>query len=111
MQGGVREVGDAADVVEVEMGRDDVGHVRRIQAQLLEPADRRLRLPEPGAHQVRVPADASGGIGDVRQPEPGVDQHDARVGFTRQHMAHQPPDERRGERAAIEVVYPHGGSR
>ena len=52
---GVGEVGQAAGMVEVEVGAGDVAHVGRVEAQAADPLDRRLgdiaRGPERGGER------------------------------------------------------------
>ena len=97
------EVGEAADVVEIQVGEHDVPHVPRIQAQGLYAADRRLALTQCRAQDVARGAEATGRVGDVRQPDPRVHQHEAARRLYQQHA--------RGghtrERPAVHLVDPH----
>jgi hypothetical protein len=102
----LREVGDAADVIEVEVRNHDVPHVIPAEAEgfhlcdgsLLEIKDRPTEepyRPQPGP-----------GARAVVGAEAGVDEDEAVVGLDQQHVADQRCG-RQTHRAAVEVVHLH----
>jgi hypothetical protein len=75
---GLREVDEAAGVVEVEMRHDDVAHIGRFQAQRLQAADHRpLGVEARPQHRRVPPGQARVGAQHVPQPAPSVHQDDA----------------------------------
>lgn len=84
---GLREVGDPADVVEVEVRRDDMAHVlgRKTKGlDLLEGRDARLRRnpKERRRHKAKAPA----GMREIVAPKARIDQDQAVVCFEKQDV-------------------------
>ena len=113
---GVREVGDAAGVIEVEMRGDDVADVGRVVAQRLDLANRGLTLLADRGDQRAEGLAEPLGVCVVAQAEAGVDQDQLAARLDQQAMGddrrplqqsaaarHQtrPP---RAHRSAIEVL-------
>ncbi len=101
----VGEVGEAADVVDVEVRRDDVADVVASETELLHLAGGGLVDVERRPQQVTRGADA-GGIGAVLEAEAGVDEHQPVVGLDEQHVAHD-GGARCVHGAAVEVMDLH----
>ena len=106
-----REIRQAAGVIEVEMGRDDVAHVAHPEAEVGDLPQRRLGDPEPRpGRRPEQPAEPPR-IGDVLDPEPAVDEDEPVVAFDEKavaaHLAADQPRSDRTHRAAIEMVNPH----
>ena len=104
---GTREIGDAADVVAVEMGDDDVAHVVTAKAKLLDLIDGGFRRVEHRADQVPRRSHPPGGIVAVLRPEAGVDQYQTVVGLDEQHVAHHLAAPERVQGSAVEVMNLH----
>ncbi len=78
---GVREVGQTADVVQVEVRDDDVADIVTREPELLDLVGGGFVVAEDGSEKVAQRSDPPGGFGAVVRAEAGVDQHQAAVGF------------------------------
>ena len=78
---GIREVGDAADVVHVEMCDDDVANVIAAEAESLYLADRGFVLVEFWSEEMACRPHPPAGIVAVVRTMTGVDEHEAVVGL------------------------------
>jgi hypothetical protein len=72
----VREVRDAARVIDIEVGDDDVPHVARREPERLDLRQRGLREVEPRARELLERLRHRHGAGAVARAEAGVDQHE-----------------------------------
>lgn len=73
-----REVGETADVVTMVMGQENVANVGRVVSQGFDLTDERFRWVEAGSRQREpVVAEATAGIGDVVEADPGIDRDKA----------------------------------
>ena len=119
---GLGEVGQAAGVVEVEVGGDDLADVGGAEAERFELPQRRRPLARLGIHHQAEGAAELTWLAGVLDPEPGVDEHQPVAGLDRQAVADdvgplqpaalavdQPPPVR-AERPAVEVMHPHPGA-
>ena len=108
MHGRGGEVGEAARVVEVEMGRHDVAHVGDAEAESGHLPQRRLGDLEPGPGRGPEQKAEPGRIGDVVGAEPAVDQDEPVLALDQEAMAaHRAADEaapHRAHRPAIEMM-------
>ncbi len=83
----VGKVGQAARVVEVEVGRDDVAHIVRVETERGELRDRRLGAVGLRAHERREDAPELARVRRVRAPEARVDQDEAVGALDQQAVA------------------------
>ena len=104
---GVRKIRDAADVVRVEVGENDVADVLAAEAELIELVGRGLGGDEhrPGDEPHRP--DPFCRIGAVLEAEAGVDEDQAVVGLDQQNVADTVRGPRRVHRAAVEMMNLH----
>lgn len=107
MDGGLGEVGEAADVVEVHVSQDDVLHVGRCEAARLDLTDRGL-----GAVTVR-PHQESGDshplrVGEVVPAETAVDEHEPVRRLAQEDVADDLRHRGWVQRSAVEVMNTHG---
>lgn len=121
---GTWEIGEAARLIEIEVGEDDIADVLGFESQKLELPDHRLvdvklglppRLPEGAGKRLHR-------LGDVMGAESGIDEDDSGRGFDGEAVANElstregasmAVDEELAagtEGAAIEVVNAHGRS-
>ena len=84
---GVREVGEAADVVDVEVGRDDVADVVDAKPEALDLPGRGLGGIEPRPQQVAGRARSAVGSRAVAQAETGVHEDEPAIGLDEQDVA------------------------
>jgi hypothetical protein len=105
VDGGAGEVGEAAGVVGVEVGQDQVGDGVGVDALALELAASGVGLVELEAGEGdRGLADAGGGVADVFEADPGVDQREA-GGVAEEEAVAADPGVRGGvEPAGVEVL-------
>lgn len=103
---GLREIGESADVVHVEMGDDDVPDVVGAEAQRFDLPGRGLGAAQRGADNVPGKAEARRRVGAVLETEAGVDENEAVIGLDEEHVADQ---QQTGglDGAAIQVVDLH----
>jgi hypothetical protein len=106
----VREIRDPADVVEVEMRRDDMTDVFGSEAETFDLSYRGLVAVERRPEQEPRRPQSARRIGDVIDAEAGVDENQTVVGFDEQDVADLPWCPRRKHGPAIEVVNPHRAS-
>ena len=86
---GVWEVGEAADVIQVEVGDDDVAYVVTAKPESSNLIRGCLAAVQPGPGGVPDLPYPLCGVGAVLIAEAGVDQYDSVVlGFDEQHVAH-----------------------
>lgn len=86
---GVREVGQTADVVEVEVGDDNVTDIVAVEPEPFDLVRGRLAGQQLGPADVPERADPAG-VFTILESKAGIDQHQATmrmVGFNEQHMA------------------------
>src|SRR5690606_23895720 len=124
VDGGVREVVEAAGVVEIEVRQHDVTDVARAEAEALDLPHRRHLFAELRAHEPQEHlAQATARIQDVEAAEAGIDQHERIRGLDEDAVTRELAalEERRGAivhqfaaewtgRDAIEMVHAHGRS-
>lgn len=104
---GVREIGDAADVVDVEVRDDDVADVLAPEAEPFDLSDRRFLVVEERPEEAAGRAYAMCRIVAVIQSVSAVDEKQAVVRLDEQHMADQSPSTPRMHRSTVEVVNLH----
>jgi hypothetical protein len=112
---GVREVDDAAGVIDVEVGGDDVAHVGGVEAEAGEVAEDGLGAVQARAgHVEERGAEEPARVVDVGAAETGVDDHqpgraldDEAVHDQAALAVHHAPRERRAHGRAVDVVDLH----
>jgi hypothetical protein len=105
----VREVRQAAGMVKVQMGHDDVPDVFGGAAEASDLADGGALRGIVTAEVESEEADLGRRVGIVMQPEAGVYQHRAMIGVYEQTgAAYVPAREPRGHRSAVKNADGHG---
>ncbi len=102
----VGKVGDAADVVHVEMRDDDVADIGAGEAEALHLAQRRLAVVEHRLEEVARGPDAGVVVAVVR-PVSGVDENQAVVGLDEQYVTDDSRCYVRVHRPAVQMVDLH----
>ena len=104
---GLGKIGDAADVVAVEVSNDDVAHVITAKAKLLNLIDGGLRRIQNWADQMPRGSHPPGWIAAILRSEAAVDQHQTVIGLDEQHVADHLAAPERVHGSAVEVVNLH----
>jgi hypothetical protein len=122
VHGGVREVDQAAGVIEIEVGHDDVAHVSGGEAERGQLGERGLAHVEGGAGEPTEVAGQERGVAALGAAPAGVDQHQAVARRLDQQavadhgaaaQAGARADAAAGQRAhgaAVEVMHAHAAS-
>jgi hypothetical protein len=119
---GVGEIADPSRVVEIEMGRHDVAHIARSEAQIRDLPERRLGDVEPWPHHRIEQESEPARLVDILDAKPGVDQDQSIIALDQQAVAAHGRGRQRTagaaeqssaawtERSAVEVMDAHAQS-
>lgn len=95
------EVGQATDVVGVEVGQDDMAYVVRVELHPWELTNGRFCGVEDGPDEAACGAESRSWVEGVREPEAGVDEHQPAGSLEQEYVADQ---------AARGARWPHGAA-
>jgi hypothetical protein len=103
---GLREVTDTADVVEVQVGQDDVLHISRVEAEAFNAGDRRVGVVPIGLEHMPDHSEPAK-IGQVVAAEAGVDEHQSVRRLDEQDVGDEGTQPMGTHEGADEVMHTH----
>lgn len=101
------EIRDAADMVDIQMGGDDMPHICDVETQSCHLRGGSLRFEETRSNEVPYGADPAPRVRNVAAAKSAVNQNQAIVGLQQQDMTYVTFREERIHCAAVEMMNFH----